>query len=64
MFSKTVNHRAQVEILEDKTNMPGRYAMLEVRDTGEDIPGEIMAKIFYPYLTTKRQGQGYRTGTE
>ena len=41
---------------------PGRYAALEVRDTGGGIPAETMDKIFDPFYTTKGPGKGSGLG--
>jgi len=40
----------------------GRYAVLEVSDTGHGIPGEDIEKIFDPYFTTKEVGKGSGMG--
>ncbi len=41
---------------------PGDYIRLQVRDTGEGIPKEILDKIFEPFYTTKEQGKGTGLG--
>ena len=41
---------------------PGRYLRLEVSDTGCGIPEEIKERIFDPYFTTKKHGQGTGMG--
>jgi|GEM_PF-2512148 len=41
---------------------PGRYLKLQVHDSGEGIPPEIIGSIFDPYFTTKNQGDGTGLG--
>jgi len=41
---------------------PGNYLRLTVRDTGHGIAPEIMNRIFEPYFTTKRHGEGTGMG--
>jgi PAS domain S-box-containing protein len=41
---------------------PGQYVKLTVRDTGTGIPPEIMDRIFEPYFTTKKFGEGTGLG--
>jgi PAS domain S-box-containing protein len=42
--------------------LPGRYASLCVRDTGEGIPPAVMGHLFEPFFTTKRADQGTGLG--
>ncbi len=48
-----------------KTNMsliPGKYVRLAVSDTGLGIAPDIMGRIFDPYFTTKKLGEGTGLG--
>jgi PAS domain S-box-containing protein len=42
---------------------PGKYVVFSVRDHGNGIPKEHLAKIFDPYFTTKRSGTGLGLAT-
>ena len=41
---------------------PGLYMKMWVRDTGEGMTPEVMARIFDPFFTTKKPGQGTGLG--
>jgi signal transduction histidine kinase len=46
----------------DLNILPGTYLRLEVSDTGPGIDPETMDKIFEPYFTTKKTGEGTGLG--
>lgn len=54
----------QVELLGHKADDqtvdldPGFYACITVKDTGTGMPPEVMERIFEPYFTTKKKGEG------
>jgi len=37
---------------------PGRYVIISIKDSGEGIPPENIAKLFDPFFTTKQRGTG------
>ncbi|MDQ1351045.1 MAG: hypothetical protein QG657_1347, partial [Acidobacteriota bacterium] len=41
---------------------PGVYQLMSVSDTGHGIPAEIIGRIFEPYFTTKKIGEGSGIG--
>ena len=41
---------------------PGRYVRLEVSDTGDGIENRLLDKIFDPYFTTRKKGEGTGLG--
>jgi PAS domain S-box-containing protein len=41
---------------------PGHYVCLTVSDTGHGMPQAVVDRIFEPYFTTKKQGQGTGLG--
>jgi PAS domain S-box-containing protein len=50
------------DYLDSLTLQPGPHIKLSVRDTGCGMSKELVARIFDPYFTTKKQGEGTGLG--
>ncbi|QHQ34874.1 ATP-binding protein [Algicella marina] len=60
---RTRNLELDEALRRDRANVPaGRYSVIEVHDTGEGIPPNLLNKIFEPFYTTKRVGEGTGLG--
>ncbi|HEY1935905.1 MAG TPA: ATP-binding protein [Acetobacteraceae bacterium] len=52
----------RAEMLGAEAVPPGRYASIEVEDTGVGIPPEILSRVFEPFFTTRRERGGSGLG--
>ncbi|MBN2427628.1 MAG: PAS domain S-box protein [Deltaproteobacteria bacterium] len=52
----------QGDFSDDPDIIPGRYLKLIVADNGHGIPADIQNRIFEPYFTTKKTGEGTGMG--
>ena len=61
IISESVSLRAPLE--RDNATVPaGDYAVIHVADTGTGIPADLLTKIFEPFYTTKKLGEGTGLG--
>ncbi|MEM9554423.1 MAG: two-component regulator propeller domain-containing protein [Acidobacteriota bacterium] len=57
-----IGTRFEPEARGDFDGAPGPAVVLEVRDSGEGIEGELLEHIFEPFFTTKERGRGTGLG--
>jgi CheY-like chemotaxis protein len=50
------------EYQRDRKHIPGKYLKLTVQDTGHGMEPSVMKRIFEPYFTTRKPGQGNGMG--
>jgi two-component system cell cycle sensor histidine kinase/response regulator CckA len=60
---RTENVTLSEPLERDRARVPaGRYVCLSISDTGKGIPPEIRDKMFEPFVTTKKTGEGTGLG--
>jgi two-component system cell cycle sensor histidine kinase/response regulator CckA len=60
---ETSGHRLNEPLVRDRATIPpGRYVIVTVSDQGTGIPPERLPKIFEPFYTTKKPGEGTGLG--
>ncbi len=60
---KTRNLELARDFERDRATIPaGRYSVIEVQDTGAGISRDMLNRIFEPFVTTKRVGEGTGLG--
>lgn len=60
-LAKTVLHNDDAK-LKELALLPGPYLTLSVKDSGSGLDQNILSKIFEPYFTTKKRGEGTGMG--
>ena len=60
---RTANARIDENYADHEMDVaPGDYVMLAVGDGGTGIPPEILARVYEPFFTTKKEGKGSGLG--
>lgn len=60
---ETANHHLDAPLTRDRATVPpGSYVLVRVVDQGTGIPPERLQKIFEPFYTTKKPGEGTGLG--
>ena len=49
-------------LVEPRLGLEGRYVVIEVADTGEGVPADVLPQVFEPFFSTKDQGPGAGLG--
>ena len=52
------DRRVEVQRSTERDNTGQRWAVVEIKDTGEGIPAADLQRIFIPFFTTKAAGHG------
>jgi signal transduction histidine kinase len=60
---RTANLDLGAEDPEARTGIePGRYVVLEIKDTGSGMPADVLSRVFEPFFTTRDQVKGTGLG--
>lgn len=58
VLTLTTKLYSDFQILSKNKKVPTRMLLVEIKDTGEGLSGDIMNKLFTPFFTTKSKGTG------